>query len=55
MCLEIMKGRMTIKEGRHALKELVNTTEDAKQLEHYRELSRASDEEIKKIIEETKE
>ncbi len=50
MCLEIFKGRMTIKEGRKALTELVATTEEAELLEHYKELEEADDEEMLEII-----
>jgi hypothetical protein len=49
MCVEVFKGRMTIKEARTALTELVATTKDEKELEHYLELSKASDEEISEI------
>lgn len=52
MCVEIFRERMTISEGRKALTELVATTKDQELLEHYRELARASDEELKKIAEE---
>jgi len=50
MCLEIFKGRMTIKEGRKALTELVATTKEAELLEHYKELEEADDEEMLEII-----
>ena len=50
MCLEIMKGRMTIREGRKALTELVATTEEEEMLEHYKELDQANDEEMLEII-----
>jgi hypothetical protein len=51
MCLEILKGRMTLREGRKALTELVATTEEEELLEHYRELERADDKEMQEIIE----
>lgn len=50
MCLEILKGRMTISEGRKALTELVETTEEADLLNHYKELDQASDEKMLEII-----
>ena len=46
MCVEIFKGRMSISEGRSALKELLNTTTDPEQLAHYRELNNLSDDEF---------
>ena len=55
MCLEILKGRMTIIEGRKALTELVATTKDEKMLAHYKELASSDDEEMKKIISEYEE
>gem|GEM_PF-3503831 len=50
MCLEILKGRMTISEGRKALTELVETTEEKDLLEHYKELDAADDDEMLEII-----
>lgn len=55
MCLEIMKNRMTIKEGRTALRELISTEKQEELLAHYRELDRLSDEEFLKKAEEFKE
>lgn len=55
MCVEIFKGRMTLLEGRRALTELVATTDDPEMLDHYRELERADDDTMKKIIDETAE
>ena len=46
MCLEISKNRMTIREARSALTELIATTEKEEDLKHYKELSEASDEEL---------
>jgi hypothetical protein len=46
MCVEIAKNRMTIKEGRKALRELLSTETKREQLEHYQELNRLSDEEF---------
>ncbi|MBT3981125.1 MAG: hypothetical protein HOE90_07210 [Bacteriovoracaceae bacterium] len=51
MCMEILKGRMNIKEARHALKELVATTDKKEELEHYLELSKISDEDFIEEIE----
>lgn len=50
MCVEIFKGRMTLREGRKALTELVATTEDQELLSHYKELEAADDEEMQEII-----
>ncbi len=50
MCVEIFKGRMTIIEGRRALKELLSTTNNDEQLKHYQELNGLSDEELKKFV-----
>jgi hypothetical protein len=50
MCLEILKGRMTISEGRKALTELVETTEEKDLLKHYKELDEADDEKMLEII-----
>ena len=52
MCFEIMKGRMTIQEGRKALSELVKTTEKEEDLAHYLELAKLSDEEFQKLAQE---
>jgi len=50
MCLEILKGRMTVREGRKALTELVETTQEEELLKHYKELDEASDEEMLEIV-----
>ena len=50
MCVEIFKGRMTINEGRTALRELLSTTENEKELAHYKELNRMTDEEFQKAV-----
>ena len=55
MCVEIFKGRMTIREGRTALTELVATTADEEKLAHYRELERLSDEDFQKKVESAEE
>jgi len=52
MCIEIFKGKMTIQEGRVALRELLATTSDAEQLAHYRELEGYSDEQFLEKINE---
>ena len=44
MCLEILKERMTIQEGRTALRELIDTTKNPEELAHYRELAQLDDE-----------
>ena len=49
MCVEIFRERMTITEARTALRELVATASDEKDLEHYKELAMASDEELVEI------
>ncbi len=49
MCVEIFRERMTVTEARTALRELVATTTDEKDLEHYKELAEASDDELKDI------
>ena len=41
---------MTIIEGRKALTELVETTEDKELLEHYKELSNATEEEMEELV-----
>lgn len=46
MCVEIFRERMTVREARTALRELVATTSDQEALEHYQELAQASDEEL---------
>ena len=50
MCLEISKNRMTIKEARSALTELVATTTKEDELKHYKELAEATDEELLGIV-----
>ncbi len=49
MCVEIFRERMTVTEARTALRELVATTENEEELEHYQELSKATDEELLEI------
>lgn len=49
MCVEIFRERMTVKEARTALRELVATTTDEKELAHYRELADADDEKLVEI------
>jgi hypothetical protein len=49
MCVQIFKERMTVREARTALRELVATTKDNQELEHYKELSKASDDELVEI------
>ena len=51
MCVEIFKDRMTIKEARSALTELVATATEEEALEHYKDLANATDEELKKLAE----
>lgn len=55
MCVEIFKERMTITEARTALRELVATTTDEKELEHYQELSQADDDELAEIAKKSSE
>lgn len=52
LCIEIAKGNMTIKEARGALTELV--VPEAEESEHYKELQKASDEELLKKAKEYK-
>ena len=51
LCVEIVKSRMNSSEARRALRELINTAEDATSREHYIELMHAVDdeEELKKL------
>ncbi|MFT6070652.1 MAG: hypothetical protein ACJAT2_001387 [Bacteriovoracaceae bacterium] len=49
MCVQIFKERMTVREARTALRELVATTKNEEELEHYKELSKASDDELVEI------
>lgn len=49
MCVEIFRERMTVTEARTALRELVATTTEEKDLEHYKDLAQATDEELKDI------
>ncbi len=53
MCIEIAKGRMTIPEGRKALRELMSSDQKVEDLEHYKELSSLDDQEFKEKVEET--
>jgi len=41
---------MTVREGRKALTELVETTQEEELLKHYKELDEASDEEMLEIV-----
>jgi len=47
MCVEIARGRMTIKEARTALKELILTATNTHELGHFNDLDRLNDEELK--------
>ena len=49
MCVEIFRERMTVTEARTALRELVATTTEESDLEHYKDLASATDEELKEI------
>jgi len=53
MCLEISKDRMTIREARTALTELVATTTKEEELKHYKDLAEATDEELLEIAKTT--
>lgn len=44
MCVEISKQRMTVKEARRALRELMSTDQNPEDLAHYRELASLDDE-----------
>ena len=44
MCVEIYKQRMTVKEARRALRELMSTDQNSEDLAHYRELASLDDE-----------
>lgn len=52
MCIEVAKNRMKISEARVALKELVETATKASELDHYRQLSSLSDDELQSYAEE---
>ena len=49
MCVEIWKERMTFGEARKALPELIATAKDEAEKEHYLELLRADEEELKEL------
>lgn len=49
MCVQIFKERMTVREARTALRELVATTKNDEELEHFKELSKATDDELIEI------
>lgn len=51
MCIEIFHERMTVSEARRALPELIDTANSEEALEHYKELQRASDEELLELVE----
>ncbi len=55
MCLEITKGRMTIREGRKALTELIATATDQEMLDHYKELSSLEDDQFLEKAQEAQE
>ena len=44
MCMEIFKNRMTVKEARRALVELVEFETDDEKMSHYRKLEHLDDE-----------
>ena len=52
MCIEILNERMTVTEARRALPELIDTARTHEDLEHYKRLESASDEELKKLAQE---
>lgn len=57
ICVEITKGKMTVKEGRTALRELVATPpkqEDRAKQRHFEELVDLSDDELLEKAKETK-
>ena len=53
MCIEIFKERMTVDEARRALPELIDTAKNEEDLQHFRELQKATDEELKELANET--
>jgi len=48
VCVEIMKDRMTLKEARRALFELIGTEEDLDKFSHYSEMYEAVIDDLKK-------
>lgn len=53
MCIEIAHNRMTIKEARTALKELILTANSEEELSHYQELAKLSDVDVKEKAQES--
>ena len=46
MCVEIFKNRMTVREARKALVELIDFESDSEKLAHYEKLAKLSDDEL---------
>ena len=53
MCVEIFKNRMTVKEARKALVELVEFENDEEKLAHYKKLEYLDDEKLVEYANET--
>ena len=53
MCVEIFKNRMTVKEARKALVELVEFESDEEKLAHYKKLEYLDDEKLVEYAKET--
>ena len=53
MCIEIFKNRMTVKEARKALVELMDFESDEENLSHYRKLDNLGDDELIEYANET--
>ena len=46
MCVEVFKNRMTVKEARRALVELIEFENDEEKLAHYQKLANLGDDEL---------
>lgn len=49
LCLEIAKDRITFKEVRNALPEMIITSKSEQDKKHFEEMKKATDEELKEI------
>lgn len=50
MCIEIFNERMTVSEAKRALPELIDTAKSKEELEHYKKLQEATDEELLELV-----
>ena len=53
MCVEVFKNRMTVKEARRALVELIEFENDEEKLAHYQKLANLSDDDLVEYANET--